>query len=213
MEIITISKFLNEIKVWHKIEGNYLRTKRMRIKIPEVNDKLAYLAGAITGDGSIATCKRKAGGYYYSVRLWGLKEKLEHVPALLNNLFEHEPKILKDKRRRNCYYININSAAVYAYFVLLGLPVGKKKELAVPRFIANNPSLFKRYMLGLMETDGHIDKQRVHLKQRDESFLRELVELLEKHFGIKSNPPKVNYTEGKPYFYIRFPIHPLQSFR
>jgi hypothetical protein len=49
----------------------------------------------------------------------------------------------------------------------------------------------------------------VQLKQRDKGFLKELVRLLKKHFGIISNPPKVNYTEGKPYYYIRFPIEVL----
>ena len=205
MKITTVSKFLDGIKVWHKVEEDFIRTKRKRIKIPKINDRVAYLVGAITGDGSLTTCKRKAGGYYYSVRLWGTKEKLVDKRALLNDLFYWKSKIIKDKRKENCYYINVNSAAVFAYFVLLGLPVGKKRKLTVPQFIARSPSLFRAYMLGLIETDGHISKLRVHLKQRDKDFLKELVELLKKHFDIKSNPAKVNYTEGKPYYYIRFP--------
>lgn len=210
MKVEDVSKFLNEIKVWHKVDGNCIRTKRICIQIPEVTEGVAYLTGAITGDGSIATCKRKAGGYYYSVRLWGRKEKLIHVPALLNDLFHFKAKIFRDGRKRNCYYINMNVAGIYAYFVLLGLPVGKKRKLAVPLPIADNSSLFKHYMMSLIDTDGHVRKERIQLKQRDGDFLKELVELLDRHFGIKSNPPKVNYTEGKPYYYIRFPIGPLQ---
>lgn len=210
MEVENVSKFLKGIKVWHKVKRNYICTKRTCIKIPEITGGVAYLTGAITGDGSIATCKRKAGGHYYSVRLWGRKEKLINVLALLNDLFHYRAKIFRDRRKRNCYYINVNIAGVYAYLVLLGLPVGKKRKLAVPRPIADNPSLFKPYMMGLINTDGHIRKEKVQLKQRDKGFLRELVELLEKHFVIKSNPPKVNYTEGKPYYYIRFPLGPLR---
>ena len=75
--------------------------------------------------------------------------------------------------------------------------------------IAEDASLFRNYMCGLIDTDGFIDKQRVQLKQRDKGFLEELVGLLKKHFGIISNPPKVNFTEGKPYYYIRFPFDGL----
>ena len=64
-------------------------------------------------------------------------------------------------------------------------------------------------MRGLIDTDGSITRKRVQLKQRDENFLKELVCLLKKHFDIISRPPKVNYTEGKPYYYIRFPIDRL----
>jgi hypothetical protein len=35
------------------------------------------------------------------------------------------------------------------------------------------------------------------------------VQLLKKHFEIIATPPKVNYTNGKPYYYIRFSIEDL----
>jgi len=40
---------------------------------------------------------------------------------------------------------------------------------------------------------------------------QELVQLLAHHFNIKSNPPKVNYTDKKPFYYIRFPMKDLQA--
>jgi len=134
---------------------------------------------------------------------------MAYLTTLTKDLFNHQPRILKDKRKKNCYLISIYSAAIFAYFVKLGLPVGKKRNLSVPKIIANNPSLFKHYMLGLIDTDGHVRNKRVALKQRLKPFLEELVILLKRHFGIISNPPKVNYTEGKPYYYIRFPIDQL----
>ena len=81
--------------------------------------------------------------------------------------------------------------------------------MRVPSLIAENPSLFKHYMLGLIDTDGSLTWNRVQLKQRDKNFLKELVHFLKKHFDIIARPPKVNYTEGKPYYYIRFPINRL----
>lgn len=114
-------------------------------------------------------------------------------------------KVFRDKRKQNCYFINIYNAAIFAYFNKLGFLPGKKRNVCVPQVIAKDSSLFKHYMIGLINTDGYIDGRTVHLKQRDENFLKQLIVLLKRHFNIKSNPPKVNITAGKPYYYIRFP--------
>lgn len=205
MDVSTISKLLNQTHVWHKIHNNIIYTKRTRIKIPEINSKIAYLSGIITGDGSLTICKRKKGGYHYRINIVGHKEHLQYLTTLLNDLFNYKPQVLRDKRKANCYLINIYSAAIFFYFTQLGFTTGKKRNVKVPRTIADNPKLFKHYMLGLIDTDGSVSKNRIHLKQREESFLKELVYLLEKRLSIKSNPPKVNYTKGKPFYYIRFP--------
>lgn len=209
MKTKVVSDFLTRLGVWHKTEENFIRTKHTCLKIPEMNNKVAYFTGVITGDGSITKSKRKVGGYCYRIQIVGYKKYIAYLTTLTKDLFDYQPRILKDKRKKHCYLINIYSAAIFAYFVQLGLPVGKKRKLSVPKIIANNPSLFEYYMLGLIDTDGHIVNRRVQLKQRLRPFLQELVMLLERHFNIKANPPKVNYTEGKPYFYIRFPLSQL----
>jgi len=211
MGISPISEVLHQAHVWHKIQNNHICTRRTRIKIPEINIKVAYLAGVVTGDGNLNVCKRKKGGHHYRINITGHKDDLEHLTILLKELFDYKPRVLKDERKANCYLINIHSVAIYFYFLKLGLPTGKKRNLSVPPIIAENPTLFKHYMLGLIDTDGSITRNRVQLKQREEDFLKELVQLLERHFDIKSSPPKVNYTQGKPFYYIRFPLSNLHS--
>jgi len=204
-----ISELLSQAHIWHKTENNVIITKRTATPIPEGNNKIAYLAGVITGDGSLNVCKRKKGGYHYRIQIVGHKEDLEYLTILLKDLFDYKPKVHKDERKANCYLININNAAIFFYFLKLGFSPGKKRNLHVPTALAENSILFKHYMLGLIDTDGYTSNNRVQLKQREENFLKELVQLLETHFNIKSNPPKVNYTEGKPFYYIRFPINNL----
>jgi hypothetical protein len=178
--------------------------------IPEINNKISYLAGVITGDGSLNSSKRKKGGYHYRIQIVGREGSLERIASFFAELFEYKPVVHRDERKANCYLINISSAAIFFYFIKLGFASGKKRNIKVPATIAANPAFFKHYLFGLIDTDGHISRNRIHLKQREETFLKELVYLLEKHFDIKSNPPKVNYTEGKPFYYIRFPITNLQ---
>jgi len=211
MDILAVSEALSQAHVWYKIQDKSICTKRNCIKIPEINDKVAYLAGVVAGDGNLNVCRRKKGGYHYRVNIVGHKEDLEYLTTLLNDLFNYKPPVLRDKRKANCYLINIYSAAIFFYFVKLGFPAGKKRDVSVPPRIAQNSTLFKHYILGLVDTDGSISKSRIILKQREENFLKELVQLLEKHFSIKSNPPKVNYTKGKPFYYIRFPLSNLKT--
>jgi hypothetical protein len=210
VDVFAVSQALDQAHVWHRIENNFIITKRTSIKIPQIDEKVAYFAGVVTGDGNVNTCKRKKGGYYYRVNVVGRKEYLEQLSILIKNLFNYQPSILKDKRKKNCYYINIHSAAVYFFFIKLGFHAGKKRNLRVPRLIAENAILFKHYMRGLIDTDGSVLRRRVQLKQREREFLKELVRLLKTHLDIISNPPKVNFTDGKPYYYIRFPIDNIQ---
>jgi intein/homing endonuclease len=152
---------------------------------------------------------KRGGGYHYRIQIVGYKDDLKRVATLFQELFNYNPTVRKDERKANCYLINISSAAIFFYFIKLGFSSGKKRNMKVPAIIATNPAFFKHYMFGLIDTDGHVSHNRIHLKQREETFLRELVQLLENHFNIKSNPPKVNYTEGKPFYYIRFPLNNL----
>ncbi|MFX0202332.1 MAG: LAGLIDADG family homing endonuclease [Candidatus Hodarchaeota archaeon] len=209
VDIHAISNALDEAGVWHRIRNDCIHTKRPGTKIPKISEKVAYFAGVVAGDGNLNKCKRKKGGYHYRVKVVGRKKYLHELSVLVRDLFNFQPRVLRDKRKKNCYVINIQRAAAYFYFIKLGFKSGKKRNIKVPSLIADNASLFKHYMLGLIDTDGSLTRKRVQLKQRDKNFLKELVRLLKKHFDIISTPPKVNYTKGKPYYYIRFSIDRL----
>ncbi|MFX0203623.1 MAG: LAGLIDADG family homing endonuclease [Candidatus Hodarchaeota archaeon] len=211
VDVFTVSRALDQAHVWHKIHNDFICTKKTRVKIPKIGNKVAYLAGVVTGDGNLYRCKRKNGGYRYRVSIVGRRKFSEQVSDLIKDIFHYTPGIYKDKRKNNCYFVNINCAAVYFFFIELEFQSGKKVNLSVPSLITNDAFLFKHYMQGLIDTDGFKERKIVQLKQRDEDFLKELVRLLKKHFDIFSRPPKVNYTKGKPYYYIRFPINRLTT--
>jgi intein/homing endonuclease len=209
IDVNAVSQALAEAGVWHRIQKDFVRTKRSKTRIPKIGEKVAYFAGVVAGDGNLNKCKRKEGGYYYRVKVVGRKNYIKQLSVLVKDLFDFQPRVLQDKRKKDCHEKNLQRAAAYFFFIKLGFQSGKKRNIRVPLLIAKNAALFKHYMRGLIDTDGSIKRKRVQLKQRDKYFLKELVRLLKKHFDIISRPPKVNYTKGKPYYYIRFPIDRL----
>jgi hypothetical protein len=82
------------------------------------------------------------------------------------------------------------------------LPVGKSEEESIPKIIKSDNRYFIEYIAGLCDTDGSISGNKIHLKQKSKNLLLEIVEFLNEN-GITCSYPKVNYTNGKPYYYIR----------
>ena len=56
-----ISKELTKRSIYHKIEENFILTRKSKTKIPLVNKEIFYLLGVISGDGSLVKTKRKRG--------------------------------------------------------------------------------------------------------------------------------------------------------
>jgi hypothetical protein len=74
LDVGVISQALSEARVWHRIQNDFICTKKTRIKIPIISEKVAYFAGVVAGDGNLNKCKRKEGGYYYRVNVVGRKK-------------------------------------------------------------------------------------------------------------------------------------------
>jgi len=55
----------------------------------------------------------------------------------------------------------------------------------------------------LVDTDGHINHNRIQLKQKRYQLLKEIKELSDK-LNLNCSVPKINYTDNIPFYYIRF---------
>jgi len=199
-----LSSKLSESNIFHKIEKDFIKTRRSSVKIPKPNKDIFYLLGIIRGDGSLTKTKRKRGGYHYSLRIYcGNKENLIYLNNLFKKLFLIENKINKDERKQNLYYLIIMNAAIFFYFVNLGSEIGKKKQGKIPKIVLEKNENFLQYLAGLVDTDGHISKKRIQLKQKSYELLKNINKLSNK-IGLNCNEPKVNYTNNIPFYYIRF---------
>jgi len=200
--INSISKLLSKNNIYHKIENNKILTRRSNITIPKFNNDLAYITGVIVGDGAMVKTIRKRGGNHYVLSIFSnSKPYLDYLNQLFVQYFNYEGHIYKDKRH-DVHSLLIQTASIFFYFVALGLPIGKSEEEFVPDIVKNNNKYFKEYVAGLCDTDGSIYSKKIHLKQKSKNLLSEIVEFLNEN-NIECSYPKVNYTNGKPYYYIR----------
>lgn len=202
--IIKLSKELSKNNIYHKIERNFIKTRKTKVKIPKPNTDIIYLLGVIMGDGSLCKSKRKRGGYHYIFRIYsGDKEYLKYLNTLFNKYFLILGKIIKDERKENAYTLAIKNASVFFYFVRLGSEIGKKKEGNIPMIAQKNNENLLNYLAGLVDTDGSIYRKRIHLKQKSHILLKKINKLSNK-LKLNCSVPKVNYTNNIPYYYIRF---------
>lgn len=199
-----ISRELTKRGIYHKIEKEFILTRRSKTIIPLINEDIFYLLGVISGDGSLTKSKRKRGGYHYAIRIYSGEEKyLKYINSLFQRLFKIKSKVKKDKRKNSCYFIKIEKVAIFFYFVVLGSEIGKKKIGNINKIIKSKNKNILNYIAGLVDTDGHIDNKRIQLKQKRYQLLKEIKELSNR-LKLNCSEPKVNYTKNIPFYYVRF---------
>jgi len=199
-----ISKELMERGIFHKKDKDFILTRRSKTKIPKLDNNVFYLLGVISGDGSLVMCKRKRGGFHYILRIYsGEEEYLLYLNRIIQGLFGIKGKIKKDKRKNSSYYITLQNASVFFYFVILESEIGKKRIGNIPRLVKDKNENILHYLAGLVDTDGHVQKNRIQLKQKRFRLLKEIKELSGK-LDLNCSIPKINYTNNIPFYYIRF---------
>lgn len=207
--ILKVSEILTKRNIFHKIKKKKICTRRSKVKIPHlINNDIAYLVGVIAGDGSLVISKRKRGGFHYRISIYANSEKyLEYLGNLINEYFKIKGRINKDKRKENAYSLIIQNASVFWFFKILEAKYNPTNK--IPSF-CKDEELFNHYLSGLIDTDGSvgISKKRVQLKLKNNNIVEEIYEKIRE---ANPNPPKINYTNGVPFLYIRFDnIFPLR---
>ena len=202
--ITQLSKELLSRNIFHKVERNVIFTRRSKVSIPNFNKDISYLLGVIAGDGSLTLAKRKRGGFHYLFRIYsGDRSHLNYFNKLLKMNFGVEGTVSKDKRKKNAYFLTMQNSAIFFYFHLLGSEIGKKKRGILPVIVKANKANFLHFLSGLTDTDGHVKRNRIQLKQKSRKLLKE-IHFLTNRFNLNCNTPKVNYTNNIPFYYVRF---------
>ncbi len=191
--------FVNEISKrinYNNIKGFRAHGSPYTIKLPfEITKDLAYLTGALLGDGCIRSpVKRKKGGNYWKVDLTCQYDYSKIICNLIQAIFNYKPTITRDKRKKNCWSVCIHSIVIFRFFNnVIGIPYGKKMGKTYwPKRFCESKETFRHFLAGFTDTDGCVSKNYVAIVQKDKMFLDKLRETSERLLDIEFNGPCVN---------------------
>jgi len=126
----------------------------------EMNEFVAEEIGIHMGDGMMNVYLNKSNGKkVYLIKISGdpIEDKPYYdfwVKPLIFSGYgkEVKPKLLK----WNEYGVRFNSRDIILFKHKLGLPLGEKKNMKIPKEIKENEEFLKRFLRGVFDTDGSI---------------------------------------------------------
>jgi len=199
-----IVSFLDNLGIRHRMEQDkfILKGSGSRIRIPPVNEDIAYALGYVCGDGCLSSPqpRKNKGGFRFKIAICFSssekgKSRAMEISKIFRQHFNYAPRLIKikGKGRQDWFSMEITSAVIYAYFFQLGLPVGTKYgKLNVPPAVLKK-RLFKEFLRGLIDSDGHIGKDgRIWIVQKDSIFRNKVRELSLQFLNIRFSNPRPN---------------------
>lgn len=188
---------ISDLRIKHEDECEIVfgvKRSKYLIRIPkQITPEIAYLAGAIAGDGCLYLCKFK-NRIYPRVRVaitGGDKSYLDLLNSIFTQTFGAGGHIHKDTRKQSCYNLLINHRIIWLYFKnILDLD---KKRLAVPESVANR-LLFRFFLAGFFDTDGYASRGifGTMMGGKNSDFLRQFVSLSARLYSLEFSPVKAN---------------------
>lgn len=174
IEIFRKLKKISKLKILDYKLLEKERFLRNKIKIPELNESLAEIIGALNGDGHISKYKYEVNIVSHSDE----KSYQEHLKNLFVKTFGVTPSIYL---QGNTIKIRVYSIDLHRFLTeKYDLPIGKKKgRLKIPKQIFSSRRLLISYIRGLFDTDGSFYIRRrkdpvIEISSADSSFLKEV---------------------------------------
>lgn len=177
-------------------------------KLPhEVNPELAYLVGAILGDGHIKKASDKIN--FEVSEDWLAKKFMKKVKQVFEHNLNLGSRIDRGKLRQGVFFNNKPALRVFTKF--FHIPRGKKShKIIVPNIIKNSDRKIKlAFLEGVFDTDGCIRKKGFRLTTASVQFRDDLCELLES-LGEKGYKDEwINKKYNKKYYGLQYSIKNL----
>jgi len=155
-----LNLFFTPIKFPDKITPSWADIKR-KIKIPnEMTEDLAEETGIHIGDGSISILTdKKWKSYQGSVNGDLINEEIYHkkyIKDLMKKIYNLDILIL-ERDNKNSIESRYKSKAIIEFkHKILKLPLGKKRDIKIPKEILSNNKFAKRCVVGIIDTDFSI---------------------------------------------------------
>jgi phosphate starvation-inducible protein PhoH len=162
------------------------------VNLEEIDEELAYIMGALTGDGCLTQRNR--------IVLTSADESL--VAAFYGLAARFGLRVFPNGGEQRPYDHVIVSSQLYQLFEHLDLSTGKARTKRIPRSVLTAPeSIVAAFLRGLFDTDGTIERRDglVSLNSVSERLMRE-VQIVLLNFGVvASRSVKKGRYQGKPH--------------
>ncbi len=155
-------KYPEEIKKWRMLglknspvfKGDFSISKK--IKIPELDEKLAEFIGAYLGDGTLNKYQLKIAGDYrydnlYYNYLSRLVQELFGISASVQRIKNNNTSLLIIYSKNVCSFLNKNFNIKYGHKI--------KNKTIIPEQILEDKKLSIACLRGLMDTDGSVSRR------------------------------------------------------
>ena len=153
----------------------------------DLNERTAYIAGVIVGDGHISHATKskqdKSPDYKITIEVIDL-EFLNIVASLIKTIINTK-SIIKERRPRNGkqqgYYFQFRNKSFYHFLTNdLGIPSGKKCfSVDIPTKILSSPSLQHHFLAGLFDTDGGVRGKTVGFTSASKKLILDTSRILD----------------------------------
>lgn len=159
------------------------------VKIPKINELLAYETGVHIGDGNLYS-KKRTHKITYSGNLRDEKVYYENVLIpTIQELYDVIPSKYEIEHK-NVILVVINSKKVAEFKMnCLDLPNGKKNQIKIPEIIKKNDRFLIKCLRGLGDTDFSLsfkkNKKGIHCEPRIELFSRSKLLILDVEWALK----------------------------
>ncbi|RLG12232.1 hypothetical protein DRN73_03135 [Candidatus Pacearchaeota archaeon] len=139
--------------------------KKRKLKIPKkINEDLAEEVGIHVGDGSMNIYNKS---YVYSLEGHIIDDRkyfLNHISPLFKRLYNLNIR-LRERKSAGVFGFQVGSKGLINFKSNLGLPLGSKEGIEIPRVILNsNKKILAGFIRGLFDTDGGIYLEKKYKK-------------------------------------------------
>lgn len=186
----------------------------------ELDCDMAYLIGALVGDGYISDrCKSKkylSKDYRISIEISDTKYLEEVLFTLFTNVVSTKsvPKRrIRNGKKESSYFMIRNKNFYYFFTKEIGLIAGRKEGLVVPPKIMNSNAKIKRnFVAGLFDTDGGFRGGSLGFTMKSKTLRDEVITLLLEN-KIRSNGDEwVASYNGLSYYGLRIVKRDIGNF-
>jgi len=162
------------------------------LELLEPSEALAYLIGAVLGDGYPKIKRRFRKGYRHTIIRFEAvdREFVEEVARCIAVVLNRPPPTLKIRKGTRKYFVEVESKTLWE---LLKKPVDLEK---LRKYIEHCEKCMAAFLRGFADAEGSVDKNgRIIIYNTDLRLLTYVQELL-RRFGIESTGPRVSRPAG-----------------